>query len=80
MQQRGCCVPNPSTSVAVRLTLQALADDAADWREETARYRELALAALERIAHLTHERDRARDQSQSLREELRRYTASQVSR
>jgi hypothetical protein len=75
-------VQKPTTSAPSRstesLTIQALADDAAYWREETARYRELAVAALQALAILTTERNRARDAVHDLRSELRRYTASQV--
>ena len=73
-------VKKASTTAQLRstefLTIQALADDAAFWREETARYRELALAAVAAVATLTRERDRARVSTQQLREEIRRYTRS----
>jgi len=62
------------------LVIDGLADDVCRWQEEAMIYREMAQVAIFHVARLKRERDQARTATQALRDELRRYTATAVSR
>ena len=69
----------PSTRhTRTELLIDALADDVARWQQEAMQYRAVAQEAIHEVHRLRQECDQLREQLQALRDELRRYIASQV--
>ncbi len=81
-QQRSevAAVVESSKFLRQSLVINGLADDVAQWTETSARYRLLAIAAIEAVSQSHQQIRRLQESNQALREELRRYTAREVTR